>query len=87
MLVFGATGKTGVQLTERLVMRGDKVTAFVRETSDTSQIDPLGVEIAVGDVLDKDSIAAALQSLTDVGDQLERAFERWSELEETKSRT
>ena len=36
---------------------------------------------------DQGRIAAALKSLTDVGEQLERAFERWSELEEAKSRS
>jgi len=62
VLVFGATGKLGYEVVDRLVMRGDKVTAFVRETSDRSRLEPLGVEFAVGDVFDKESIATAFAS-------------------------
>jgi uncharacterized protein YbjT (DUF2867 family) len=62
VLVFGATGKLGYEVTERLVLRGDKVTAFVRSTSDRSRLEPLGVAFAVGDVLETATIAAAFQS-------------------------
>lgn len=62
VLVFGASGKLGYEITERLVLRGDKVTAFVRSTSDRSRLEPLGVEFAVGDVLETATITEAFQS-------------------------
>jgi uncharacterized protein YbjT (DUF2867 family) len=58
-LVFGATGKLGVELVQQLRSRGDQVTAFVRKTSDRSKLEPLGVRFAVGDVMDIDTVAAA----------------------------
>lgn len=62
VLVFGATGKLGVELIKDLVERGDKVTAFVRSTSDRSKLEPLGVEFIVGDVMKPETIAAAFNS-------------------------
>lgn len=62
VLVFGATGKLGTQIVEDLVERGDKVTAFVRPTSDRGELEPLGVNFAVGDVLDPATVAAAFSS-------------------------
>jgi uncharacterized protein YbjT (DUF2867 family) len=62
VLIFGATGKLGYEVVERLVLRGDKVTAFVRPTSDRSRLEPLGVEFAVGDVMEPATIAGAFDS-------------------------
>ncbi len=59
VLVFGGTRNTGLEVAKLLTVRGDKVTAFVRETSDRSQLEPLGVDFAVGDAMDPESIAAA----------------------------
>lgn len=61
VLVFGATGSLGVEIVQDLVARGDKVTAFVRSSSDRSTIELPGVDFAVGDVMDPASIAAAFQ--------------------------
>lgn len=61
VMVFGATGKLGLEITEDLTVRGDKVTAFVRSTSDRSALEPLGVDFVVGDVMDLDSVVAALE--------------------------
>jgi len=61
VMVFGASGKLGVEITKVLTSRGDKVTAFVRPTSDRSPLEPLGVEFAVGDAMDAESVLAGLQ--------------------------
>ncbi len=58
-LIFGGTRNTGLEVAKLLTARGDKVTVFVRETSDRSQVEPLGVSFAVGDALDSNSVAAA----------------------------
>jgi uncharacterized protein YbjT (DUF2867 family) len=62
VIVFGATGKLGTEIVRDLRERGDEVTAFVRATSDRSQLEPLGVNFAVGDVLDPASVQAAFQA-------------------------
>jgi uncharacterized protein YbjT (DUF2867 family) len=61
VMVFGASGKLGLEITRLLTVRGDKVTAFVRPTSDRTLLEPLGVEFAVGDAMDAESVLAALQ--------------------------
>jgi uncharacterized protein YbjT (DUF2867 family) len=61
VMVFGASGSLGVELTKVLTARGDKVTAFVRPTSDRSQLEPLGIEFAVGDAMDAESVLVGLQ--------------------------
>jgi len=59
VLLFGGTRNTGLEVAKLLVARGDRVTAFVRPSSDRSGLEPLGVEFAVGDALDSDSVRAA----------------------------
>jgi len=61
-LIFGGTRHTGLEVAKLLTARGDKVTVFVRETSDRSQVEPLGVDFAVGDALEADTVAAAFAS-------------------------
>lgn len=51
ILVAGATGKTGHHLVKYLINQGHRVTALVRESSDTSAI-PHGVEMRHGDLTD-----------------------------------
>ena len=60
-LVTGATGFIGGHLTQRLVEEGHQVRCLVRATSDTSLLEKLDVEIAVGDLTDARSLAAAAQ--------------------------
>jgi len=59
VLVFGASQRTGLEVTRLLRARGDAVRAFVRPTTDRTGLEPLGVDYAVGDVLDSESVAAA----------------------------
>jgi acetylornithine/succinyldiaminopimelate/putrescine aminotransferase/nucleoside-diphosphate-sugar epimerase len=58
-LVTGATGFIGGHLTERLVADGFQVRCLARPSSDTSLLEGLGVEIAVGDLTSARSLARA----------------------------
>ncbi len=61
VLLFGGTRNTGLEVAKILVGRGDRVTAFVRPSSDRSGLAPLGVEFAVGDALEADTVRAAFE--------------------------
>jgi ornithine--oxo-acid transaminase len=58
-LVTGATGFIGGHLAQRLVQEGHQVRCLVRASSDTSLLDMLDVEIAVGDLTSARSLARA----------------------------
>jgi len=62
VLIFGATGPTGFNVAKILHERGDQVTAFVRASSDTTELDALGITTVVGDALDVASVEAATNS-------------------------
>ncbi len=62
ILVFGGTRATGLEVVKILAGRGEDVTAFVRPTSDVSQLKPLGVTLFTGDALEADSVKAAFES-------------------------
>ncbi len=62
MLVFGGTRNTGLEVVKLLTVRGDKVTALVRPTSDRSALEPLGVDFAVGDAMEPESIDRAFEA-------------------------
>ncbi len=49
ILVAGATGRTGLHLIQELIDRGQKPTALVRESSDTSAL-PKGADLRNGDL-------------------------------------
>ncbi len=51
ILIAGATGKTGLLLTQNLLDQGHNVTALVRESSDTSTL-PGGTDLRHGDLTD-----------------------------------
>jgi len=61
-LIFGATRNTGLMVAQILVGRGDRVTAFVRPTSNRDALDELGADIAVGDAMELDTVRAAMAS-------------------------
>src|ERR1035437_6138448 len=58
-LVTGATGFIGGHLAERLVQEGHQVRCLVRATSDTSLLEKLDLEIAVGDLTRPRTLAGA----------------------------
>jgi 2-alkyl-3-oxoalkanoate reductase len=59
-VVTGATGLLGSHLAEHLCARGERVRALVRPTSDTTFLQQLGVELAVGDLNEPDGLRRAL---------------------------
>jgi nucleoside-diphosphate-sugar epimerase len=62
-LVTGATGMVGGHLVEALVLRGERVRAFVRPTSRVERLRALGVEIRIGQLTDQASLMAAAQGV------------------------
>jgi len=65
-LVTGGTGLLGSHIVAKLRAAGEDVRVLVRPTSDTSFIDSLGADKAVGDVTDAASIAAAMDGVRTV---------------------
>lgn len=62
VIVFGATGDLGMEVTRALLEQGVKVTALVRPTSDTAALKALGVKLIEGDALIQDDVVRALSS-------------------------
>ncbi|WP_327692938.1 SDR family oxidoreductase [Streptomyces sp. NBC_00459] len=60
VLVVGATGSLGGKVVDELLKRGKNVRALVRPTTDASKLESKGVEISRGDMLDLDSLIAAM---------------------------
>ncbi len=60
-LVTGATGFVGFHVARVLREKGLDVIALVREGTDSSLLDPLGIKTARGDVRDLDSVCEALR--------------------------
>jgi nucleoside-diphosphate-sugar epimerase len=56
ILLTGGTGFIGSHLLEYLVKKNHDIVCMVRKTSDTSQLDKLGVEIRVGDLGEPSSL-------------------------------
>lgn len=64
-LITGATGATGKSAVELLLERGHKVRAFVHKHDEKSaQLQQMGAEIAVGDLLDFTTIRPALEGVS-----------------------
>ena len=63
ILVTGATGKVGSRLAKRLAQRGDHVRALVREEARAAELRDAGIELAVGDLVDGHSLAAAVRGV------------------------
>lgn len=62
ILVTGATGNVGQQVIKQLVKRGADVRALVRDPAKAKL--PSGVAVAKGDLLDVDSVRAALSGVS-----------------------
>ncbi len=60
VLVTGATGFIGANIVRVLLKKGYSVRALVRPNSDRRNLDGLGVEFAVGDVRDRNSIKRSM---------------------------
>lgn len=62
VLVTGATGFVGANIAAALAARGDRVRVLRRTTSRLDALEGVPVEYAVGDILDPDSLVAAMQN-------------------------
>jgi UDP-glucose 4-epimerase len=63
VLVTGATGKVGSRLARHLAQRGDQVRALVRHPARAADLREAGIELAEGDLLTVDSLAAAVRGV------------------------
>ena len=63
ILVTGATGKVGSRLAKRLAQRGNQLRALVRDVPRATDLLGEGIELAQGDLLDIDSLAAAVRGV------------------------
>ena len=63
-LVAGAAGQTGRRIVQELVKRGVPVRALVRDVEAARSLLPPEVELVVGDVLQPDSLTAAIADCT-----------------------
>lgn len=66
ILVVGATGLLGGHITRRLLDQGEPVRILVRQGSDYSGLVTAGVEAAIGDLKDPDSVRAACRGVDSV---------------------
>ena len=62
IIVFGATGPLGLEVTRALVGQGIKVTAMVRPTSRTAALEAMGAKLVQGDALILADVTRALRS-------------------------
>ena len=62
-LVTGGTGLLGSHIAGRLIARGDRVRALVRDGSDTAFLSDLGVELVQGDLTDPPTCARATRGV------------------------
>jgi uncharacterized protein YbjT (DUF2867 family) len=63
VIVFGASGGTGISVVRRLLDGGENVTAFVRDPArfDLAADRPAGLSVIVGDVMRAADVAAAIK--------------------------
>ncbi len=62
-LVTGATGLVGSHIAEKLGQEGEEVIALARESSDTSFIETLGIEIRYGSITDPSCVYEAAKGI------------------------
>jgi nucleoside-diphosphate-sugar epimerase len=63
ILITGATGKVGSRLGKRLAQRGDRVRALVRDARRAASLLEDRIELAEGDLLNADSLGAAVRGV------------------------
>ncbi len=66
ILVTGGTGFVGSHLVKRLASERIQTRCLVRKTSDVEKLKELGIEVAYGDVLDKESLKKAVEDVETV---------------------
>lgn len=63
VLVTGATGFTGGYLCDALVEKGYRVRALSLESQDYSPLEKMGIDVAVGDLTKKETLAPAVKDI------------------------
>ena len=63
ILVAGATGSLGTRIVHGLIKRGESVRALVRRSSNHTALEAAGAEIAIGDLKEPASVAAACEGI------------------------
>jgi UDP-glucose 4-epimerase len=63
ILITGATGKVGSRLARRLALQGKDVRALVRDAARAASLREVGIELAEGDLLDANSLTAAVRGV------------------------
>lgn len=66
ILITGANGFLGAKIAQRLVEEGHEVVAMVRTLKDYPELRHEKIRLAKGDVVDRDSVAAALEGVNQV---------------------
>ena len=61
VLVFGGTGRLGSEIVERLDPEEFEITVFARSSSSRDRLKGLQINYAIGDLLDQESVVAALR--------------------------
>jgi putative NADH-flavin reductase len=82
LVIFGATGKTGLEVVKQALEQGHTVTAFVRDSTRLT-IDDESLTLVVGDAFDPASVAQSVQGQ----DAVICALGAGSELKKTTVRT
>ncbi len=59
VMVFGGTGKLGLEVVKQLVAQHEHVTVMARASADTAALKALNVNVVVGDALDTESLKKA----------------------------
>lgn len=81
ILITGATGFLGRNVCEHMVSRGIPIRALVRRQSDYAFLEELGVELAWGDVREKEGLVEAIQGCESVVHAAAK-FRFWGEWED-----
>ena len=63
IVLFGATGKTGLALSKLILGKNLELFAAVRPGRDSSLLESLGAKILIVDALDQDQVHSALKDL------------------------
>jgi len=66
ILVTGGTGFVGSHIVKRLAMNKIETRCLVRKTSNSKRLEELGIELAYGELTDKESLKKALQGVETV---------------------
>lgn len=84
--VTGSTGFVGLNLVRELRAQGWEVTALHRATSNTRYLQGLGLKLVVGDILDPDSLLAAMPQGLDAVFHVAGDTSLWSGNDEKQTR-